>query len=193
MGGTIEKRIETLERQYRRLKLVGGAAIGLVLILLGLVIGMGFKGDSPGLVLVDTNGKTCVNPTDEMLAAILSAYSEVGLSLTGAADSAKIALAKAVIGANGPLSQSIDLYKVNVGMYPEELKYLLEKPGDDELAEKWRGPYIKDPSGLKDPWDRDYQYDPEGDHNPNGVDLWSMGPDGIDGDEDDIRNWERDR
>ena len=34
-------------------------------------------------------------------------------ALTGAADSAKIDLARAAIGANGPLSQSIDLFKVN--------------------------------------------------------------------------------
>lgn len=125
------------------------------------------------------------------LLALLAAF--VVPALTGAADSAKIDLARAAIGANGPLSQSIDLYKVNVGMWPEELKYLFEKPGDDDLAEKWRGPYIKDPSGFKDPWGRDFQYDPEGDHNPNGIDLWSMGPDGIDGNEDDLTSWESDR
>lgn len=125
------------------------------------------------------------------LLALLAAF--VVPALTGAADEAKIKLAEAAIGANGPLSQSIDLYKINVGLYPEELKYLFEKPGDDELAEKWRGPYIKDPSGLKDPWGRDFQYDPEGDHNPNGIDLWSMGPDGIDGNEDDITSWVSDR
>lgn len=125
------------------------------------------------------------------LLALLAAF--VVPALTGAADSAKIDMAKAAIGANGPLSQSIDLYKVHVGMYPEELKYLLEKPADSDLADKWRGPYIKDPSGLKDPWGRDYQYDPEGDRNPNGVDLWSMGPDGIDGNEDDITSWVSDR
>jgi len=125
------------------------------------------------------------------LLALLAAF--VVPALTGQADKAKIDMAKAAIGPNGPLSQSIDLYKVNVGQFPEELKELIEKPSDEDIAQKWRGPYIKDVSGLKDPWGRDFQYDPQGEHNPGQVDLWSMGPDGIDGNEDDITNWESDR
>lgn len=125
------------------------------------------------------------------LLALLAAF--VVPALTGQSDEARKNLAQAAIGPNGPLSQSIDLFKVNVGQYPEELRFLVEKPDDDDMAEKWRGPYIKDASGLKDPWDNDYQYEAPGEHNPNGVDLWSMGPDEIDGNEDDITNWEDDR
>ncbi|MFQ5429019.1 MAG: type II secretion system major pseudopilin GspG [Phycisphaerae bacterium] len=126
------------------------------------------------------------------LLALLAAF--VVPSLTSQSEAARVDLARAAIGPNGPLSQAIDLYKVNIGQFPEELKFLVEKPDDDDIAAKWRGPYIKDAGGLKDPWDRDFQYDPDGEHHPDGgVDLWSMGPDGIDGNEDDIANWESDR
>lgn len=125
------------------------------------------------------------------LLALLAAF--VVPALTGQSDEAKKNIAKAAIGPNGPLSQSIDLFKVNTGRYPAELKDLIEKPGDEDLASKWRGPYIKDVGGLKDPWDHDYQYNAEGEKNKGGIDLWSMGPDGIDGNEDDIVNWKDDR
>ncbi|HXK56540.1 MAG TPA: type II secretion system protein GspG, partial [Gammaproteobacteria bacterium] len=48
-------------------------------------------------------------------------------------------------------SQAIDLFKFNTGQYPEELKDLMEKPNDDDIAEKWTGPYLKDVQGLDDP------------------------------------------
>jgi general secretion pathway protein G len=125
------------------------------------------------------------------LLALLAAF--VVPSLTKQAENAKIDMARAAIGPNGPLSQSIDLFKTNTGQYPEELKYLCEKPGNDEVAEKWKGPYIKDPSGLIDPWGHEYKYENPGKHNEAFVDLWSMGPDGQDGTEDDVKNWKDDR
>ena len=125
------------------------------------------------------------------LLALLAAF--VVPALTRQGEQAKMGLAEAAIGANSPLSQAIDLFQVNTGQFPKELKFLLEAPDDDDLAERWRGPYIKDISGLKDPWNHDYEYEPEGEHHKNGVDLWSKGPDGITGNEDDINNWEDDR
>ncbi len=50
------------------------------------------------------------------------------------------------------------------------------------------GPYIE--RGVpKDPWGNDYIYKSPGDHNTEGYDLHSLGPDGQDGTEDDIDNW----
>ena len=43
-----------------------------------------------------------------------------------------------------------------------------------------------------DPWGNEYQYLPEGEKNPESYDLWSYGPDGEDGTEDDIGNWKED-
>ncbi len=127
------------------------------------------------------------------LLALLAAF--VVPALTTQGEKAKSDLARAAIGPNGQLSRNIDLYKFNTGVFPQELKYLLERPTEDEEGERWSGPYIKDASGLKDPWGHDFQYDPEGAHQGEmgGYDLWSMGGDGKDGTEDDITNWEDDR
>ena len=40
-----------------------------------------------------------------------------------------------------------------------------------------------------DPWQRPYHYLYPGKHNPNVPDIWSLGPDGIDGTADDIGSW----
>ena len=53
---------------------------------------------------------------------------------------------------------------------------------------KWEGPYLDSDLPL-DPWDNPYQYVSPGIHNPDGFDIWSYGPDGINGTEDDIGNW----
>jgi general secretion pathway protein G len=125
------------------------------------------------------------------LLALLAAF--VVPALTTQSDRAKIKLAEAAIGPNGPLSQAVNLFKVNTGVYPEELKYLLEKPSDDDIAKKWAGPYIENESGLKDPWENEYQYNANGQHNEGKYDLWSNGPDGREGTEDDVVNWKTDR
>lgn len=125
------------------------------------------------------------------LLALLAAF--VVPALTTQSDKAKVNLAHAAIGPNGPLSQAINLFKVNTGVYPEELKYLLEKPSDDDVAKKWTGPYIENEGGLKDPWDHEYQYNANGQHNEGKYDLWSNGPDGREGTDDDVVNWKTDR
>ena len=125
------------------------------------------------------------------LLALLAAF--VVPNLIGKGIEAKVEMARAAIGPNGPLSQSIDWYKFDTGQFPEELKYLCEKPSNDEIGEKWKGPYLKDPSGLIDSFGREFKYENPGRHNEKGVDLWSLGPDGQDGTEDDIKNWKDDR
>jgi general secretion pathway protein G len=114
-------------------------------------------------------------------------------ALVGQGEKAKADMARAAIGPNGTLSQAIKLFKFNTGVYPEELKYLIEKPSDEEIAQKWGSAYLEDASGLKDPWGRDFEYNAEGKHNEGKFDLWSRGSDGKDGTEDDIKNWKDDR
>lgn len=114
-------------------------------------------------------------------------------NLMGAGEEAKKKLALSSILPNGSIMRAITQYKFDTGQYPEGLKDLIEKPSDDDVAKKWTGPYLVDKSGLKDPWDREFKYSREGQHNENGVDLWSVGPDGNDGSDDDIVNWETDK
>ena len=45
------------------------------------------------------------------------------------------------------------------------------------------------PEALNDPWQRRYQYRNPGTKNVGGYDIFSFGPDGVEGTEDDIGNW----
>ncbi|MEA2067850.1 MAG: type II secretion system major pseudopilin GspG [Verrucomicrobiota bacterium] len=78
-------------------------------------------------------------------------------------------------------------YRVNMGRYPstEEGLLALEKKPSDE-AVNWRGPYVKKMS--PDPWGTPYQYKCPAERSNAGYDLWSLGPDGQES-EDDIGNW----
>lgn len=114
-------------------------------------------------------------------------------ALVGQGEEAKKDMARAAVGANGPISGAIKLFKFQTGTYPEKLMDLIEKPSDDDVAEKWKGPYIENEEGLKDPWGEDFEYKAEGDKNEGKFDLWSRGPDMKSGTDDDIGNWKDDR
>ncbi|MCX7919687.1 MAG: type II secretion system major pseudopilin GspG [bacterium] len=92
------------------------------------------------------------------------------------------------------ISNVIDLYYMHNGNYPttdQGLQALIEKPTSAPIPKDWRGPYLKKKQVPVDPWGNEYKYKCPGDHNPEEYDIWSMGPDGQDGSEDDIGNWEK--
>ena len=70
----------------------------------------------------------------------------------------------------------IEMYKLEVGRYPENLQALLKQPGGTEG--RWNGPYVKEPD-LKDAWGNEYRYSAPGTSKP--FDLVSLGADGRDG------------
>ena len=75
------------------------------------------------------------------------------------------------------IATGLDLYLLDVGRYPTEqqgLKALIEAPG---AAPRWNGPYVSQPSILKDPWGQPYVYHNPG-HDRRGYDLYTLGPDG---------------
>lgn len=77
------------------------------------------------------------------------------------------------------LKSALRLYYIDVGRYPSEaegLAALLSAPG--EVA-GWRGPYVEDEKGLKDPWARPYIYRYPGRNGP--FDLLTYGRDGVAG------------
>lgn len=88
------------------------------------------------------------------------------------------------------LGTTLDLYRLQVGQYPNEedgLRALVERPAD---AENWGGPYLKKDSALIDPWGRPYIYRYPGEHGE--YDLYSLGADnaeGGDGENQDLTNW----
>jgi len=119
--------------------------------------------------------------------ALLAAF--VVPSFMNVESGARIDVTKSMVSDGGTLAGALELYRMNVGTYPEELTELVEPPEDEEKAAKWRGPYINDVNKLKDAWGRELNYRYPGEVNEDGYDLWSNGPDGEEGTDDDIGNW----
>jgi general secretion pathway protein G len=83
-------------------------------------------------------------------------------------------------------------YRIDLSDYPstaEGIQALLVAPANK--ADRWRGPYIDTPGNKAplDPWGEPYQYRYPGTKNKGGYDLYSKGPDRVDGTDDDIGNW----
>lgn len=89
------------------------------------------------------------------------------------------------------LASTMERYKLHCSTYPTELKDLVVKPDDEALAEKWAGPYVKEIP--KDAWSRELKYRVPGQMNPESYDLYSAGKDGVEGNEDDLGNWEKNK
>jgi len=87
-------------------------------------------------------------------------------------------------------STALDAFEVDNGYYPKGrngLQDLVVQPRD---AQNWKGPYLKGEI-PNDPWGNAYIYECPGKHNVNHYDLTSVGPDGREGGEDDITNWQQ--
>ncbi|MDR2643003.1 MAG: type II secretion system major pseudopilin GspG [Planctomycetaceae bacterium] len=84
------------------------------------------------------------------------------------------------------LATAIKLFNVNVGRHPSGLQDLADCPSGVD-PNKWGGPYVE-VLKLADPWQNEYRYISPGQHKKD-FDVWSVGPDGQDGTEDDIGNW----
>jgi general secretion pathway protein G len=105
---------------------------------------------------------------------------------TGRSKQAKITAAKTQIS---QLEVALDAFEIDLSRYPttaEGLRGLVERPTSD--ADAWQQPYLKQ-DVPKDPWGNDYVYRYPGQYNEDGYDLYSFGPDGKLGGEDDIANW----
>ena len=110
--------------------------------------------------------------------------------LVGRSDEARIGATRADI--KGNLSLALRLYEVDNCRYPsadQALQALLTKPTSPPVPESWKGPYIE--SDPLDPWKQPYVYHYPGNHPPRDYDLFSKGPDGKEGTEDDIGNWQQ--
>lgn len=108
----------------------------------------------------------------------------VGTQVIGYLGGAKVDTARIQIR---NIEASLDLYRLDTGRYPGDLKALFERPSN---VPKWKGPYLMKLSGLADPWGRPYEYRMPGQH--GAYDLYSLGADGFDGGEDenqDVKNW----
>ena len=94
----------------------------------------------------------------------------------GRSQEAKITAARADIEMG--IANALDMFEIKNGHYPDSLSEIRDM--------------VKKNKEFKDPWGNPYVYKP-GDravHNKDTYDLYSLGPDGVDGTEDDICNWQ---
>lgn len=92
----------------------------------------------------------------------------------------------------GVFSTALDAYELDNGFFPtteQGLKALVEEPSSSPKPVRWKGPYLGKKTIPKDPWNNDYVYKQPGTHNPRSYDLFTRGPDGKEGTDDDITNW----
>jgi general secretion pathway protein G len=77
------------------------------------------------------------------------------------------------------LKSALDTMRLDIGRYPtgdEGLQMLMNPPTDPDVKTRWHGPYLEEAVPL-DPWNKPYQYSPEG-KDQNAIALYSYGPDG---------------
>ncbi|MEX0965063.1 MAG: type II secretion system major pseudopilin GspG [Pseudohongiellaceae bacterium] len=75
------------------------------------------------------------------------------------------------------LEAALDIYRLDVGEYPDSLEGLVENDTD---RASWNGPYLRR-EVPQDPWGNDYEYQSNG----REFTLVSFGADGVSGGEDD--------
>ncbi len=135
--------------------------------------------------LKDTRGFTLIELM--LVVIIIGALTAMVMPrLAGRTEQAKTSTAQADISAN--IATALKLYELDNGRYPSSedggLNALLTKPGN---VNNWHGPYIE--KKPIDPWGREYQYKSPGARRSYDYDLFSLGNDGIESD-DDIKNWQ---
>jgi general secretion pathway protein G len=119
-----------------------------------------------------------------VLAILVILGSMVGFFIAGMQKGAYEDLARSQIGM---FESQLDAYRLHVGSYPntnQGLQALRTPPSDLNNPAKWRGPYSAKEIPA-DPWGNPYQYELLG---PEQVRIWSCGPDGANGTDDDVAN-----
>ncbi len=97
----------------------------------------------------------------------------------------------------GSFKGALERYALEMKGFPKSeqgLKALVSRPSDDEgkAGQKWDGPYLNDDVLPSDPWGNKYQYEyPPVNGKGKFPDIWSYGPDGEDGTDDDIVSWKK--
>ena len=108
-------------------------------------------------------------------------------NMIGQTDKARVVAAGADIHS---ISSALQMYKLDNFSYPttdQGLQALVTKPSGAPEPKNWnKEGYL--PKKPMDPWGNDYIYVSPGAHGP--FDLSSHGPDGKDGGDDDIVNWD---
>lgn len=125
-----------------------------------------------------------------VLLILVAMVALVGLPLMNTQRAAMKDAARVQIGG---LESALELYGQAMNEYPstqQGLNALVARPADLRNPAKWNGPYMGKGGQMPvDPWNMPYQYAYPGQRNPSGFDIWSLGPDGVDGSGDEVGNW----
>jgi general secretion pathway protein G len=87
---------------------------------------------------------------------------------------------------------ALKLYYLDNDIYPttdQGLAALVAQPTGEPAPANWKGPYLEH-AVPNDPWGTAYVYTSPGSQNPESFDILSYGPDGKEGGDDDIANYE---
>jgi general secretion pathway protein G len=81
---------------------------------------------------------------------------------------------------------ALKYYETHIRNYPstnQSLQALIERPSGLPNQSRWQGPYLDVKVLPLDPWDQPYRYELA---DRDTYRIWSVGPDGAEGTEDDI-------
>ena len=112
----------------------------------------------------------------------------IAVNVLGRKEKANIDLTKTQIS---NVMNALDQYKLDNHVYPsteQGLDALVEKPSSGKVPEGYpEDGYLK--KVPKDGWETELGYASPGTHG-NKIEIWSAGPDGEEGTEDDINSWD---
>ena len=126
-----------------------------------------------------------------VIAIVLILTASVGFSAVKYIDKAKVVTARTQIET---FVVALESFYIDCGLYPTQeqgLSVLWEKPSDDDLLDKWNGPYLYK-AIPNDPWGNMYEYMIPGYYGQQ-YGIRSFGADGYEGGEGnnaDITSWE---
>jgi len=108
--------------------------------------------------------------------------------LKGQIDSAKDTRVDSDLQAIGLALQSYESRALRMPTTEQGLMALVEKPTLEPVPENYRAFMEELP---KDPWGQPYKYRFPAQKSKKTYDLWTVGPDGQDGTDDDLGNWKK--
>ncbi|MFT5239863.1 MAG: general secretion pathway protein G [Candidatus Promineifilaceae bacterium] len=124
----------------------------------------------------------------ELMVVVVIIAALAGMVLPRVLPASTEAKANIAKGDMAGISVALKMFKLHNDRFPstsEGLGALIEAPSS---ARNWKGPYLEKVEKPKDPWREEYLYRYPGTHNTYGFDIWSLGPDGVEG-SDDVQNW----